>query len=63
MITPVTREGPILNINGQPHSINRSYEDLKGANLRGANLRGANLRGANLSRADLTGADLTGANR
>ena len=66
-VNNMTRSGSILAINGQPHSINRSYGDLKGADLIGDNLSRADLSGADLTGADLTvailrGADLSGAN-
>jgi uncharacterized protein YjbI with pentapeptide repeats len=53
-----SRIGPILDIYGFVHPINRNYEDLVGGDFTNQNLRFADLYRANLENCDLSEADL-----
>ena len=63
----ISRTGPILDIHGFIHPINRNYEDLPGGSFGGENFRfadlyRANLEGCNLKEADLRSCYAEGAN-
>ena len=60
---PLAREDVehlIAQAEGDPGSVDLSFQDLAGANLSELDLRNINLIGANLSRANLAGANLSG---
>jgi uncharacterized protein YjbI with pentapeptide repeats len=54
----MSRTGPILDIHGFIHPINRNYEDLPGSDLNDQKLRFADLYRANLENCSLKSADL-----
>jgi uncharacterized protein YjbI with pentapeptide repeats len=54
----ISRTGPILDIHGFVHPINRNYEDLPGGDVSEQSLRFADLYRANLESCTLKKADL-----